>query len=52
MPKQKSAKDQFQRAREKGAGINTGIVNGDEIQRRLEPGTKRNYRKAMALWDG
>lgn len=40
----------FQRAREKGAKENKEIVNNEEVKKELQPGTKRNSRRALALW--
>ena len=39
----------FQRAREKGTEENKEIVNDEEVKKELQPGTKRNYRRALAL---
>jgi hypothetical protein len=49
MPKKKTAKHYFQQVREKGAGMGTGIANGDEIQEKLQPGTVRNYSMTVAM---
>ena len=49
MTKKKTTKNHFQRAREKGATINTGIVNDDEIKRKLQPCTERKYETVRAL---
>ena len=52
MPKKKSREEFFQRAREKGSDISKGIVNGDEVQKELQPKTWKNYARALGLWDG
>jgi len=52
MPKKKSPEDFFQRAREKGSGINKAIVNGAEVQKHLQPKTAKNYARALDLWNG
>ena len=52
MPKKKSPEDFFQRAREKGSGINKTIVNGAEVQKHLQPKTAKNYTRALDLWNG
>jgi hypothetical protein len=43
MPKQKSAEDFFKRARERGSENNIEIVNGKEVKKDLQQGTKNNY---------
>jgi hypothetical protein len=50
MPKPNSAEAIFRRARQKGAGNNKDIINNVEIKKELQPGTERNYRRALALW--
>jgi hypothetical protein len=50
MPKRKSPKDFFQRARDKGSESNKDIVNGDEIRKKLQPKTEKNYTRALKLW--
>ena len=52
MPKKRSPEDFFQRAREKGSGINKAIVNGAEVQKHLQPKTAKNYARALDLWNG
>lgn len=51
MPKKKPPKNFFQRARENGSERTTDIVNGDEIKKKLVPGTERNYARALELWN-
>ena len=45
-----SAEAFFRRARQKGSENNKDIINGVEIKKELQPGTKRNYCRALALW--
>ena len=41
MPKMKSPEEFFQRAHKKGSDISKGIVNGDEVQKELQPKNTR-----------
>jgi hypothetical protein len=50
MPTSNSTEDFFKRARERGSEIETDIVNDDEVKKELQPGTKKNYCRALALW--
>jgi len=50
MPTLNSTEDFFKRARERGSEIETDIVNDDEVKKELQPGTKKNYRRALVLW--
>jgi hypothetical protein len=50
MPTPNSAEDFFKRARECGAENETDIINDEEVKKELQPGTKNNYRRALALW--
>jgi hypothetical protein len=50
MPKRKLPKDFFQKARDKGSESNKDIVNGDEIRKKLQPKTEKNYTYALKLW--
>jgi hypothetical protein len=45
-----SAENFFKWARERGAENETDISNDEEIKKELQPGTKNNYRRALALW--
>jgi hypothetical protein len=45
-----SAEDFFKRARERGAENETDIINDKEVKKELQPGTKNNYCRALALW--
>ena len=49
MPTLNSTEDFFKRARERGSEIETDIINDDEVKKELQPGTKKNYRRALAL---
>lgn len=51
MADQGSAKNFFARARAKGSETNKASVNGEEVKRELQEATKRNYRRALKLWD-
>jgi hypothetical protein len=50
LPTPNSAEDFFKRARERGAENETDIINDEEVKKELQPGTKNNYRRALALW--
>jgi hypothetical protein len=50
MPTPNSAEGFFTRARERGAENETDIINDEEVKTELQPGTKNNYRRALALW--
>jgi len=49
MPTLNSAEGFFQRARERGSENKTDIIN-DEVKKELQPGTKKNYSRALAIW--
>jgi hypothetical protein len=51
MPTLNLAEGLFKRARERGSEIKTDIVNDDEVKKELQPGTKKNYCRALALWN-
>ena len=51
MPK-KSIKESYERARKKGAEIDTGILNGNELLKVLQPCTENVYKRAVDLWNG
>ena len=48
---QSSAKNFFARARAKGSETNKASINGEEVKKELQEATKRNYRRALKLWD-
>src|SRR2546423_5962936 len=50
IPTSNSAEDFFKRACERGSEIEADIVNDDEVKMELQPGTKKNYRRASAPW--
>ena len=50
MPKRKLPKDFFKQARDKGAECSKDIVNGEEIRKKLQPKTEKNYAYALELW--
>jgi len=54
MPKRKSIDDFFKRARGRDSENNKDIVNGEgrgrEVRKELQPGTKKNYHRSLALW--
>jgi hypothetical protein len=50
MPTPSSAEGFLKRARERGAENETDIINDEEVKKELQPGTKNNYRRALALW--
>jgi hypothetical protein len=50
MPMPNSAEGFFKRAHERGAENETDIINDEEVEKDLQPGTKNNYRRALALW--
>jgi hypothetical protein len=50
MPTPNSAEGFFKRARERGAENETDIINDEEVKKELQPRTKNNYRRALALW--
>lgn len=52
MPKKISVKELYERARKKGAEIDTGIVNGDELLNVLQLCAENAYNRAMDLWNG
>jgi hypothetical protein len=47
----KSVQDLFERARHRGSEQETAIVNGDEVRKELELATRKNYTRALGLWD-
>jgi hypothetical protein len=49
MSKPSSAEVFFRRARQKGSENNKDIINGVEIKKELQSGTKKNYYRALAL---
>jgi hypothetical protein len=51
MPKKKSLEEFFARSRGKGSIIKSEIVNGKKVRENLQPGTKKNYTRALARWD-
>ena len=51
MPTLNSTEDFFRRTRKRGFEIETDIVNDDEVKQELQPGTEKNYRRALALWN-
>lgn len=51
MPKKESTEEFFARSRGKGSGIKSEIVNGKKVKKDLQPGTKKNYTRALARWD-
>ncbi|KAI9752223.1 MAG: hypothetical protein M1835_001112 [Candelina submexicana] len=51
MAKLKSAKGFFNRARARGSEKNKDSVNREEVKKELQDATKRNHRRALALWD-
>jgi hypothetical protein len=51
MTKQNSAKSFFKRARARGSENNKDSINEEEVRKELQRGMKRNYRRALALWD-
>lgn len=51
MADQSSAKNFFARARAKGSETNKASINGEEVKKELQEATKRNYRRALKLWD-
>ena len=51
MADQSSAKNFFARARAKGSETNKASINGEEVKKELQEVTKRNYRRALKLWD-
>jgi len=50
MGKKQSHADILRKSKEKGSGRDTGIVNGKPSFKKLEPGTKKNYRNKLDLW--
>jgi hypothetical protein len=50
MPTLNPAEDFFKRARERSSEIETDNVNDDEVKKELQPGPKKNYNRAVALW--
>ena len=50
MPTPNSAEDFFKRARERGSENKTDIINDEEVKKELQPGTKNNCCRALALW--
>jgi hypothetical protein len=50
MPEPNSAEAFFRRARQNGSKNNKDIITNVEIKKELQPGTKSNYRRALALW--
>lgn len=51
MADQSSAKDFFARARAKGSERNKASINGEEVKKELQEAKKRDYRRALKLWD-
>jgi hypothetical protein len=51
MPKKESPEEFFARSRGKGSVIKSEIVNGNKVKKDLQPGTKKNYTRALARWD-
>jgi hypothetical protein len=47
MPPQSSAHNLFERARLRGSEKNKGIVDGEEVKKELQPGTKGNCHRAL-----
>ena len=50
MGKKQDPAETLRKAKEKGAGQDTGIADSKRTFRKLEPGTKRNYQKQLDLW--
>jgi hypothetical protein len=50
MPTPNPAEAFFKWARERGSGNKTDIINNEEVKKELQPGTKNNYCRALALW--
>ena len=50
MGKKQSPEETLRKAEEKGAGRDTGIMDGKPVFRKIEPGTKKNYKRQMDLW--
>lgn len=51
MADQCSVQNFFARARAKGSETNKASINGEEVKKELQEATKRNYRRALKLWD-
>jgi hypothetical protein len=51
MTKQNSAKSFFKRALARGSANNKDSINEEEVRKELQRGMKRNYCRALALWD-
>ena len=51
MANRNSGQSLFERARARGSEINKESINGEAVKRELQEATKRNYRRALALWD-
>ena len=51
MPKKESPEEFFARSRGKGSIIKSEIVNREKVKKDLQPGTKKNYTRALARWD-
>ena len=51
MVKRNSAQSFFERARARGSENNQESINEEEVKRELQDGTKRNYSRALELWD-
>jgi hypothetical protein len=50
MPTQSSAYDHFERARLRGSEeYKELIINGEEVKKELQPSTKKNYGRTLAL---
>jgi hypothetical protein len=50
MPVRKFPKGFFSQARKRGSETNKDIVNREEVKRGLQPKTRDNYNRALALW--
>jgi hypothetical protein len=50
MTKLNSARNFFERARNRGSKSNKDTVNGEEVKKELQDVTKRGYRRALELW--
>jgi hypothetical protein len=48
MPKKESPEEFFARSRGKDSIIKSEIVNGKKMKKDLQPGTKKNYIRALA----
>jgi hypothetical protein len=47
--KQNLAKNFFERAQARGSENNKDSINGKEVKKELQEGTKRNYRRLLAV---